>query len=160
MNQLVNGVRLQYFSAAEFTRPAFDGGAPIEWANQMDRRLLVLLDALRHAWGNAIRISNGAGAVGRYGGSSRHAIDTWGTVMAVDIVPAGIHTAADAKRFYQLAKSIGIGGIGFYPQWRQGPGFHVDSRINPINPSTWGMVDGQYVGLGDALAWFASNTRI
>lgn len=159
MTQLVNGVRLQYFHPREFIRPALDGGQQVDWSNQMDRRLLVLLDALRHAWGNAIRISNGSGALGRYGGQSRHAVDTWGTVMAADMVPAGTHTIADAKRFFHLAKAVGVGGIGFYPGWNQGPGWHIDSRINPLNPTTWGMVDGKYTTLGDAFAAFDARTR-
>lgn len=145
---LVNGSRLQYFSKPEFVARAVAGGDMIDWSDKMDRRLLVLLDAMRSAWGSAIRISNGDGAIGRLEGSSRHSLAQWGTVMAVDIVPAGIKTRADAERFYYQAKQLGFGGIGCYPQWNQGVGFHLDSRqCEPYKPACWGMVAGKYVTL-------------
>jgi hypothetical protein len=160
MSNLINGCRVQHFAASEFIRPAFAGGDLIDWSGKLDRRLLILLDALRSAWGSAIRISNGAGTLGRFGGSSRHAVDTWGCVMAADIVPAGIRDDVDAKRFFHLAKALGFGGIGCYPQWNQGVGFHVDSRIQPVNPATWGLVDGKWVEIGEAFEYLASNPRL
>jgi hypothetical protein len=145
---LVNGCRLQYFHKDEFVARAAAGGHMIDWSNDMDRRLLVLLDGARSMWGNAIRISNADGSIGRLAGSSRHSLAQWGSVMAVDVVPAGIKSRADAERFYYMAKQIGFGGIGCYPEWNQGVGFHLDSRgCEPYKPACWGVVGGSYVSL-------------
>lgn len=160
MSYLVNGVRLKHFQANEFIRPAVKDGPLIDWSTQMDRRLLLLLDALRNATGKRLRISQGDGTLGRYGGTSRHAVDVWGTVMAADTVPDDIRGMADAHWFFRQAVAVGFGGIGFYPQWNQGPGFHLDTRINPDGPSTWGHIDGKYVSLDTAFDWFRANPRV
>lgn len=147
---LVNGCRLQYFLDSEFVARAVEGGEIIDWSKDMDRRLLVLLDAIRSTWGAPIKISNGSGAIGRLEGSSRHNLAQWGTVMAVDVIPDGIVTRAHAERFYYQAKQLGFGGIGCYPGWNQGVGFHLDSRqCEPYKPACWGMVAGKYVSLHD-----------
>ena len=147
---MVNGCRLNYFSAKEFQRQAVAGGEVVDWANSMDRRLLVLLDALRSVWAKPIVISAAPGAIGRYEGTSRHSIEAWGgTVMAVDVMPEGIASRAEAEKFYYQAKQLGFGGIGFYPNWNPQPGFHLDTRqCEPYKPQCWGSIDGKkYISL-------------
>lgn len=149
---IVNGVRLQWFSRGEFTRRAVAGGTLIDWSDSMDRRLLLMADALRNIRGERIVISNGDGVLGRYVGESYHSITYWGTVMAMDVIPDGVKCRADAEKFYYQAKQLGFGGIGVYPQWHQGIGFHLDSRASePYRPATWGRVNGKYVSLQEAL---------
>ena len=73
---------------------------------------------------------------------SQHNVDRWGEVRAVDIMPEGIHTREDARRFRQLAEDCGFTGIGFYPHWAPRPGFHVDVRVN-VNEhyvASWGRL--------------------
>ena len=111
-------ITLDHFDPSEF------GG----WFDLVDPGVLVRLDVLRELWAAPISISQAAGAVGRRDESgSRHNVERWGAVFAVDVFPAGIRSRKDAERFISLAKSVGFTGIGFYPQWSR-PGFHLDRR--------------------------------
>ena len=112
--------------------------------------------------GQPIHISPvGAVAVGRHLGpenTSQHNVDRWGEVRACDIMPEGIHTATDARRFHQMAIDSGFSGIGFYPDWRPRPGFHVDCRVNENESyvAQWGGLRNAkgeqfYVGIETAL---------
>lgn len=147
---------LRYFHKSEF-------GA---WWNRMSPRLLVLLDSLRHQWGQPIRISPADGALGRHArdGLTQHNIDKWGEVRAADIFPDGVATMDEAERFYALAKRVGFTGIGVYPDARPSAMFHLDVRVdaNPGQPATWGALrrmvaspaeqdDWRYVSLDEAL---------
>jgi hypothetical protein len=144
----VNGVRLRFFNSNEFT----DRFTGINWSFRMCPRLLVLLDALRSAWGQPISISNGAGAIGRDKGSSMHNWTAHGEVRAVDIIPRGVEMRQDAERFLHLAKTLGFTGLGVYPDWRQGCGFHVDTRdATGSHVAKWGMIGGRYVSMQAAL---------
>jgi hypothetical protein len=146
-------LKLHYFKASEFG----------DWWGLMDYGLLVRLDVLRHQWGNPIRISQAEGAIGRHDDSeSQHNVDRWGTVRAVDIYPGGILDGSDAERFVLAATDVGFTGIGLYPSWSGGVGFHVDVRTDrePGYPATWGGVPNpmgqqKYVSLNDALGVMA-----
>ena len=148
---------LYYFKPDEFQR---DG---VDWLPQMSPRLLVMLDVLRHQWGQPIQISGSREALGRYAGDSQsqHNVDQWGEVRAADIMPAGILQDDQAHDFFMLARSIGFTGLGFYPDWNPAPGFHLDVREDhkPGDPATWGGVLRQghqvYVSMNDALEHFA-----
>lgn len=115
---------MRYFKPSEFHG----------WYDQLAPCLKTGLDMLRERWGKPIHVSPvGAVAVGRHLGpdnTSQHNVDKWGVVRACDIMPEGIHTTHDARRFRQLAIDCGFTGIGFYPEWRPRAGFHVDCRIN------------------------------
>ena len=144
---VINGVRLRYFKTREFIR----GGE--QWGGRMDRRLLILLDALRSAWGKPIAISNDPGALGRGTGTSTHNWLLHQTVRAADIVPEGVTTREEAHRFAYLAKALGFTGVGCYPRWNQGIGFHVDTRdTDGSHIATWGRINGEYTTLAYAVA--------
>lgn len=146
--------KLYFFHPGEFTR----GHA--QWYSAVDRRLLVLLDTLRFMWGKPIHISKHPSAVGRHAGGendSQHNFDRWGVVRAVDIQPEGIASDEDAYHFYKLAVHLGFTGIGIYPEWIGGVGFHLDTRPDrdPGYPATWGQVslygEVKYVSANDAI---------
>jgi hypothetical protein len=141
---VVNGVKLRYFKTHEFT----DRQTRIAYDKRMDARLLVMLDVLRHMHGRPIRVSNGRGAIGREKGGGFHNWKMHGTVQAIDIVPTSIDTVQDAELFIRLCQKIGFNGIGFYTDWNQGLGYHVDvgDRI-----AQWGRVDGKYTSIHNAL---------
>ena len=107
----------------------FDPSGFSGWFDLVDPGVLVRLDVLRELWRAPISISQDDRAVGRNDGDSesRHNVDKWGAVFAVDVFPSGIRNRKDAERFILLAKSVGFNGIGFYPKWRR-PGFHLDRR--------------------------------
>ena len=100
--------------------------------NKLHTDLLPMLDELRHKWGKPVYVSTASGAVGRHSGKSnqsRHNIDYWGSVMAVDIFPDGIgYNKEKALEFYLLAKEVGFKGIGLYPHFKPSMGFHLDVR--------------------------------
>ena len=112
-------ITLDHFDPSEFSG----------WFDLVDPGVLVRLDVLRELWGGPISISQDDRAVGRHDrdSESRHNVDKWGAVFAVDVFPSGIRNRKDAERFISLAKSVGFNGIGFYPQWSR-PGFHLDRR--------------------------------
>lgn len=119
---------MQYFQPQEFQG----------WYDQLDPRLMRALDAFRELWGDPVNISPAPGAVGRSLGAqatSRHNIDRYGTVQAVDVFPKGMATRKEAERAAVCAEQAGFGGIGLYPHWRPAPGLHLDVRPNQ---SRWG----------------------
>ena len=126
-------IRLKYFVAAEFVR---DG---IDWLPDIAPQTLTSLDLVREFWGRPINISPHPHAIGRrLGGSkSRHNIDEYSQVFALDIMPDGIRTACDARQFGKFAEAAGFVGIGFYPHWIPKPGFHLDIRPNKAR---WGFL--------------------
>ena len=149
-------IDLRYFTPDEFR----------EWWPQMSPRLLVMLDVLRHQWGQPIEISPADKAIGRKAGASltQHNIDKWGEVRAVDIFPAGVTTVDEAERFWALIKRVGFTGRGVYPDALPSVMFHVDVRVdrNPGEPAEWGALrrmisrpaeddDWRYVSVEEAL---------
>lgn len=131
----MNQPHLYYFQPEEFR----------EWYEKMDHRLMVLLDVFRHQWKDPVIISSAPGALGRTmgaGSHSQHNVDKWGEVRAVDIFPRGLATKYDAERAFNIARNIGVTGIGIYPDWQPSVGMHLDVRRDkrPGNPATWGAV--------------------
>lgn len=106
------------------------------WYDKMNKELILKLNYLRHLWGKPIVISPVNGAIGRHAGNSRsrHNIDYYGEVKAIDIFPQGIeYDKKKALDFYLLAKKVGFGGIGVYPHWKPSIGFHLDIRDNFVD---------------------------
>jgi len=153
-------MRLQYFNQDEFITPRGDD-PHYSWWPKMSPELLVKLDILRHQWGAPIRLSRVDGGIGREGqsaGTSQHSVTRWGEVRAVDCFPERVVDAYDARVFIDLATMCGFTGIGVYPHWNGGLGFHLDVRADRDvgDPALWGAVSspvgGQaYVPLSDAL---------
>lgn len=113
------------------------------WGGRMAAELTVKLDLFRHRWGAPVDVSPVPGAIGREAGpwaTTGHNVGYWGEVMAIDVMPRGIKTRADAERAVRLARECGFRDIGFYPHWRPSPGLHLGTR--PTNrmdsPATWG----------------------
>lgn len=141
---------LHYFAPDEFHG----------WHNKMSPELLVKLDVLRHQWKQPIRVSENRRSVGREDNSnSQHNYTKWGEVRAIDVLPTGVVNNISAHRFITLAVDCGFTGIGFYPDWKSGYGFHLDVRTDREigHPATWGGVinsTGQqvYIPLGEAVS--------
>jgi len=142
-------IALMHFKPEEFR----------EWWPDMDMRLLDGLDAFREALRAPVMISPAEGALGRHLGiraASRHNVDRWDTVQAVDIMlPRGpdLRDKDDAMKVIDLAVDCGFGGIGVYLDWKPYAGLHLDIRpLKPDgSPATWTRIDGRYVAL--ARAW-------
>lgn len=134
---------LYHFKPNEFVR-ADKYGNEVNWYDQMDPRLLVLLDVARFQWDKPIAISAHPEAIGRQLGDSLsdHNIDRWGKVMGIDVMPEGINTTEDARAFRLLARDLGFTAIGFYPHWKPRPGFHLGVRADREmgKPAEWGFV--------------------
>ena len=145
---------MKYFKEHEFSG----------WYDQLNPALMVNLDELRHRWGMPIAISPVRGAVGRHKGednTSQHNVDKWGEVRAVDTLPHGIKTQEDANRFYRLSRDCGFSGVGFYPQWKPRPGFHLDVRVNSnlLCVATWGQLNSEWISIQAAIAQLAENLK-
>ena len=116
------------------------------WWNRTSPRLLLVTDIFRFRWRAPVDVSRHHRAIGRNDGpdvSSRHNIDYWGQVLAIDLQPRGMVTRADARRAVQLAIECGATGIAVYPHWASGPGLHLDVRKDRDmgDPARWGMVN-------------------
>ena len=126
---------MQYFKEEEFNG----------WYDQLHPELKIALDKLRELIKRPIFISQAEGAVGRKDDSnSYHNINKHGYVMAVDIFPTYVKTKDDCTFIYDKAVEAGFKGIGLYPFWRQGIGFHVDIRKRD-RVSRWSLIKGGYV---------------
>lgn len=141
----------QYFTAEEFR----------EWADDMSRRLVTMLDVLRHMSGRVIEISANGMSLGRELGLaavSEHNIDHWGEVLAADCFVSGVYYREQAEAIVDLARKIGFTGIGIYTDTRNNRGeeqvmFHFGVRPtrNMGDPALWGRVAGKGTSLIVAL---------
>lgn len=152
---------LVYFAPEEFTRNGVD------WWYQIDPRLLVMLDVVRFMWGSSIEVSQDDQAVGRFLGNSpsQHNVERWGECRAVDVLPSRIVSRGDAQRFFDLAVAVGFTGVGVYPHWHSGVGFHLDTRrhYRPGDPATWGALMRQVVDEGEKMMrrqWVSAEQAI
>jgi hypothetical protein len=126
------------------------------WHEYVAPAVLDGLERFRQLWGAPVRVSSAPGAVGRRAGiaiRSRHNVEYWGAVLAVDVMPDGMLTPDAALEAVKLARLAGFGGIGVYPHWLPSPGLHLDVRDQEAR---WGAIkDGEcrqvYVTLHDAL---------
>jgi hypothetical protein len=116
---------MNYFSESEFRG----------WFRHLHKDMLPMLNKLRHEWGHPIIISPAGGSVGRRDSTkSRHNVNYWGSVKAVDIFPRGVdYDHAKALEFFQLARKVGFNGIGVYPTYYPSIMFHVDIRTTAID---------------------------
>lgn len=134
--------KLKHFSPAEFGN----------WWPWMHPALLRALDLAREVLDAPLKISAANGALGRHlqNEKSMHNVDRLGYVMAADVIlPPGMLL----ESAYGLVRHAGIAsGIGLYPDWKQGPGLHLDVRhLSAWNetktaslrqPATWSGVMG------------------
>ncbi|MCB0256003.1 MAG: hypothetical protein KDI55_19965 [Anaerolineae bacterium] len=170
---------LYYFSRDEFERDDKHGN-PINWFDQMNPRLLVILDVLRFNWSeyrgedSPIILSPAAGALGRQLGEesiSDHNIDRWKTVNGVDAMPAGLKTREDANVFRLLARDATVNALGLYPDWeirpgQPSPGLHIGVRAHrkPGDLAVWGAVDAPDTATGRVVqtytTWDAALERM
>lgn len=152
----MNTPHLYHWTRDEFER---DG---VNWFEEMDHRLLVLLDVFRDQWEAKVIISPHPAALGRRLGTkvSDHNVDLHGRVLAADVMPVGMNTRAQVEHAIRIAKYIGFTSIGFYPDWLPAPGLHLGTRLDrmPGTPAIWGAVRPEpsrrqaYVSLDQALA--------
>ena len=125
---------LKYFKSNEFSG----------WYESLSADLKEKLDSLRSEWNAPIYVSKANGAIGRKDDSnSYHNINKHGCVMAVDIFPRYCYSADDVRRFRKIAEQVGFTGIGVYPNWSGGIGFHVDVRKQDYI-SSWSRVNRHY----------------
>ena len=139
---------MRYFKEEEFNG----------WYDQLHPELKTKLDEFRRLINRPVLISKAEGAVGRKDDSnSRHNVNKWGSVMAVDIFPKNIKTVEDCNFIYDKAVEAGFKGIGLYPYWRQGIGFHLDIR-NQDRVSRWALIKGGYVSYLSGLKEIGNGT--
>ena len=136
------GPTLRHFKAAEFGN----------WWPWMHPALLQALDVAREVLDAPLKISATNGALGRHlqTQKSMHNVDRLGYVMAADVIlPPGFPLGMA----FELVMAAGIvSGLGIYPDWKQGPGLHLDVRhltgwnetkgATLRSPATWSGVAG------------------
>lgn len=142
------GVTARYFQPREFG----------DWSEHVSAKLLACLDAFRELWGAPVVISPVPGAVGRRDDSqSQHNVNRWGEVRAVDCFPRAMATIRDMREAVDIARTVGITGIGVYPDWRPQPGLHLDVRASRDegDPALWAGVGDpqQYVAIGEVIGY-------
>lgn len=152
-----HGLVLRHFTPTEFRRPpgpgnkTYDYLAEIDvyWGKAMWQPLLLALDEFREQWGFPVVISPAPGAIGRLRPpteTSQHNLLRWGVVRAIDVMPVGMLSRADARRAVEIAAEVGMDGIGLYPHWKPRAGLHLDMREE--GGGRWGGVldeDGNQV---------------
>lgn len=152
---IIFGLIVAIIGVKWMTRPTLTHFEPWEfraWWPFMSRDLLLKLDHFRKLWDDEVAISKAEGAIGRHGGEdkSRHNLDLWGEVQAIDILPKGMITAEDRRRAVKIAHEVGFMGIGVYPEWSPSAGLHVDVR-NTAAVATWSRMavngEQQYLGI-------------
>lgn len=139
------------------------------WWHQMHPVILFQMDLGRERWGSPWYISPHPKALGRHLGEndeSRHNIDRWGSVMANDFFVPSVNNHRDVEAMVSLAKKLGVGGIGFYPDWSYDEvgadcGFHWDCRDDRDfgRPATWGRINGEIVSLREAIDFYRDKKR-
>lgn len=151
---------LDHFDSNEFIDA--DGK---NWFNLISPELLVKLDILRGFRTAPIHISKASGAIGRFLGenaTSKHNIDKWGLVLAIDVFPS-YEPHLNPKDFLNLAEEVGFRGVGFYPEWEMHTGskllkggFHLDVRPNEVmgDPATWGFIGEDFVDIYTAIEYY------
>lgn len=128
---------LKHFKPAEFRI----------WAARMHPVFLLALDNIRDVSEIPIMISPAAGALGRTEGSktSQHYIKGPKTILKVsDVMPYKVTesgskqavTLEEMMLLIDIAKELGMTGIGIYPRWKPYPGLHLDMR----EPKTEGHI--------------------
>ena len=136
------GPTLRHFRPSEFG----------SWWAWMHPGLLQALDVAREVLDAPLKISAVNGALGRHLQNDRslHNVDRYGYVMAADVIlPKGFPLGVA----FELVKEAGIvSGLGVYPDWKQGPGLHLDvrhlagwndgKRPTVKEPATWSGVAG------------------
>lgn len=121
---------MQYFRPEEFHG----------WYADLGEGLKTKLDAFRSLWGRAVIVSPHPKAVGRHLGpdnTSKHNIDYWEEVLAVDVMPTGVRGQDDMEHAAACAVEAGFTGIGVYPFWSPRPGLHLDDRPFDGRIHTW-----------------------
>jgi len=114
---------LKYFKASEFPKDP----------SRVADALLHKLDAVRDLAGLPIHIH----VAWDNDGHSPNSYHYRG--MAADLHFA---SGLDHSRELEILETVGFGGIGFYPEWRPRPGFHVDIRAG--NLVRWTRIKGIY----------------
>ena len=124
---------LKYFSRSEFG----------VWWPLMSQDLLLKLDKFREKWGKPVRVSPHPDAIGREGegSNSMHNVLKWGEVRAVDVFPEGLDTIGDRQRALEIARSVGLTGIGLYTDTSPSNMMHLDNRDQFLY---WTRVNGVY----------------
>lgn len=145
----LGGLALIGAGGASMTMQYFQDGEFRGWKEKMAPELLRQLDAFRAELGYPVQVSEAPGAIGRNLGpddTSRHNVDRWGKVQAIDVMPTPVGdngrprgmNQAEARQARQLAKEF-FGGVGVYPHWQPYPGLHLDVRpAADGDVATWG----------------------
>jgi hypothetical protein len=130
-------VKNEMLELRHFTRGEFG-----IWWPLMSQDLLLKLDAFREKWGAPVVITSHPDGLGREDESgSMHNVLKWGEVRAVDVFPKGMDSLADRQRAFQIAKSVGLTGIGLYTDTMPSNMLHLDNREEFLY---WTRVSGKY----------------
>lgn len=107
-----------------------------EWRkdpNRVDARLIDKLDAVREMAGLPIHIH----VAWDNDGHSPNSYHYRGEAVDFHFAPG-----LDHSRELEILETVGLGGIGFYPNWSPRPGWHADIRQG--RQARWIRVKGVY----------------
>ena len=130
---------VRYFGAHEFEDPLYPGSGEL-----IDGTLLLLLDKMRHETEWPIVPHGAVGGCVDVEGKHGHADDSMhlkrNGCKAVDF---HFLTYEPLEVQFNFVCRYGFPGIGVYPEWRPGAGFHIDMR--PIDRTQhWIFRNGVY----------------
>ena len=134
---------MKYFKPHEFR----------EWYGYMNPSLLAKLDLFRELWEAPVTISPHPDSLGRLLSPTmltRHNVNRYRTVDAVDVFPKGMDTKEDMERAFKCAKQAGFKGIGLYTDTNPSNMMHLDVR-DCDDLATWVRVKGKYKGISEVI---------
>ncbi len=135
--------RIEHFTRAEFQDPRYGP----ESGDLIDAAFLVLIVRLRIETGWPMVIHWAVGGAVDVDGAHGHADRSYHRKdMGCKAVDFHFKTDASVRLQYYEVSRAGFTGIGFYPEWRPVPGFHVDGRPKD-RTQRWTRKNGKYLYL-------------
>lgn len=130
---------IKYFNYLEFSAPEDEARPGARESGLLMNHFLVMsLDELRGIFGWPIIIHENGGY--SFKGHSENSFHYEGKATDFHVHP---DCKLSSRQQMQVILSTGkFGGVGFYPEWKPVPGFHVDVRLKF---QIWKKIKGQYI---------------